>query len=1048
MKSFTYRSLRSSGRRWIATGDFFPLCLLIRTTTLIGVFLLLFELVAAQSSFDEYQKRAEALSAEADQLRLEWNAVSFEKALKKYTAARLLWHELGLWQEEARAFQDCGDIYSLTGRYQAALDSLTAGQRIYQLRKDWLNESNALRMIADIYVAMGRYREALVYCDRALQLNESRDLRVKAGVLNTVADASHFLSDNNRTRAALQEVIPIWETMNDKAGLARALNRKASVLGDEGEVLQALEIRNRALSLCQEANDRQCEALTLTSIGTQLTFIGEYERSLQAHRQSLSISQTMGDRRSEALAIGSMGYTYFTLGDFDKALMHYERSATLFKEISNPYEEATMVANIGDVYSVNGSNDKALEKYRTALSTVRAFQDRLWEALILYAMGAAYFDTGDTQRALDSFSQALTLFNDLHNQRWEATSLVGLGNVALKLKNVSLARDYLGRALVLTRNAYDAGGEAVVHYNIARLERDFGDLAQSRLEIETALKINETLRSKVSSHQSRTSYLASVHQYYEFYIDVLMHSAHQQPSKDFVARGFEASEQGRARTLVEMLVESSSEIRTGADRSLLAREQSLEQQLAAQDLSEMRLLPETKQTREKAEAIRLEKLRLTTEYESVQSQIRASSPGYSKVQPTPITVSAIQQLLDDDTVLLEYSLGDERSFLWAVTPGSISSVELPARSAIEAAARRVYALLTARNQQVNNESSTQAFSRVSESDEAYYGAAKQLSQMLLGRLGDALKCKRLVIIGDGALQYIPFAALPSPETPNVNLIRETLNDRYQIINLPSAAVLAVLRRKEVERQSPKQAIAVFADPVFDRSDVRVISRRGSRNRPPVQSKPIESSLGRSLRDVGLNPALNIPRLVFSRQEAEAIFGSSPRSQALKILDFNASRRTLANTDLSQFKIIHFATHSLLNSEHPEMSGILLSMVDEQGAAQNGFIQLTDIYRLNMPVELVVLSACQTALGKDIRGEGLVGLTRGFMYAGAARVVASLWKVDDAATAALMAQFYKEMFQNGKRPAEALRAAQIYISQQPRWRSPYFWSAFVLQGEWR
>jgi CHAT domain-containing protein len=169
---------------------------------------------------------------------------------------------------------------------------------------------------------------------------------------------------------------------------------------------------------------------------------------------------------------------------------------------------------------------------------------------------------------------------------------------------------------------------------------------------------------------------------------------------------------------------------------------------------------------------------------------------------------------------------------------------------------------------------------------------------------------------------------------------------------------------------------------------------------------------------------------------------------MKAVDFKASRETVAATDLSKYQMIHFATHGLLNSKHPELSGIVLSLVGSGGQRQNGFLRLHEIYNLKMPADLVVLSACQTALGKQIRGEGLVGLTRGFMYAGAARVVASLWKVDDAATAELMKQFYQGMLVKGLRPPAALREAQARIQSQARWQSPYYWAGFVLQGEWR
>lgn len=179
----------------------------------------------------------------------------------------------------------------------------------------------------------------------------------------------------------------------------------------------------------------------------------------------------------------------------------------------------------------------------------------------------------------------------------------------------------------------------------------------------------------------------------------------------------------------------------------------------------------------------------------------------------------------------------------------------------------------------------------------------------------------------------------------------------------------------------------------------------------------------------------------------AIVSLAPPASALKAVDFEASRATALSDRLGQYRVIHFATHGLLDSAHPELSGLALSMVDESGQGQDGYLRLNEIYNLRLNADLVVLSACQTGLGKEIRGEGLIGLTRGFMYAGAPRVVASLWQVNDAATAELMKRFYRGMLKNGLRPAASLRAAQLELMARPAWRSPYFWSAFVIQGEW-
>ena len=293
-------------------------------------------------------------------------------------------------------------------------------------------------------------------------------------------------------------------------------------------------------------------------------------------------------------------------------------------------------------------------------------------------------------------------------------------------------------------------------------------------------------------------------------------------------------------------------------------------------------------------------------------------------------------------------------------------------------------------------------------------------------------------------------------------------------------------RDQLKARTPAaKALAVLADPVFSAGDERVDARRTATAKGTAVGLPIsirsetpagkQSESAATLTDrreahpaalvqdnsqpaTGIERELRtfltrgseggLPRLPFARREAEAIASFAPAEATMKALDFRANRETATGQTMGQYRIVHFATHGLLNTEHPELSGLVLSLVDEQGRAQDGFLRLHEIYNLHLPVELVVLSACQTGLGKDIKGEGLIGLTRGFMYAGAARVVASLWRVDDVATAELMRRFYVSMLRDGQRPAAALRTAQIAMWREGVWRSPYYWSGFVLQGEWR
>jgi CHAT domain-containing protein len=408
------------------------------------------------------------------------------------------------------------------------------------------------------------------------------------------------------------------------------------------------------------------------------------------------------------------------------------------------------------------------------------------------------------------------------------------------------------------------------------------------------------------------------------------------------------------------------------------------------------------------------------------------------VLPGPLNLEETQQrLLDNETTLLEFALGHERSYAWVITRNNRSVFVLPGRDEIERAARTLYSVFT-QHQLLPNESVEARVDRETKAATALPGAIESLSKLLLGSLVRELKTKRLLIVADGALQYIPFQVLINPET------RTQLIESHEIVNEPSASSLALVLSEIANRKPATNLVAVLADPVFEITDPRI--KRNATNE--LDQPPDLLVVRRALRDVGITAdGMQIPRLFASGREANEIMALAPSSISLKAVGFAANRDRVFSPELARFRIVHIATHGIINSERPDMSGILLSLFDQQGRSQNGFLGLHDIYTLKLPADLVVLSACSTALGKDVKGEGLVGLTRGFMYAGAAGVVASLWKVDDEATAELMKYFYAALLQKGLPPAAAFRDAQLELAKQPRWQSPYYWAGFVIQGQY-
>ena len=409
------------------------------------------------------------------------------------------------------------------------------------------------------------------------------------------------------------------------------------------------------------------------------------------------------------------------------------------------------------------------------------------------------------------------------------------------------------------------------------------------------------------------------------------------------------------------------------------------------------------------------------------------------MRPPPLSLRQVQQsVLDTDSVLLEFALGEDRSFVCALSSTSYTVHELPSRSAIEQEVHRLHAHLTARLTVAGTLQDRRR--RAADADLRYWESAETLSRVLLGNLAPSLSGKRVVVAPDGVLQFVPFAALPDPASPGEHV---PLVVNHEICMLPSASALAVHRRVTAGRRPPAGGVVVLADPVFEPDDPRLRAvRRGGRASGAAAPRPGLQPEG------GGSGAPRISRLAATRAEADAIAAAAGPGGSFLRFGFDASRAVATGGDLSDYRIVHFAAHGILDDVNPGLSGIMLSLFSAAGEPVDGFLRLRDIYELDLPAELVVLSACSTALGRQVKGEGLVGIVRGFMYAGAKRVVASLWKVDDEATGELMRRFYVGVFRDGLSHAAALRRAQLELRQQRRWQAPYYWAAFTLQGDWQ
>ena len=614
------------------------------------------------------------------------------------------------------------------------------------------------------------------------------------------------------------------------------------------------------------------------------------------------------------------------------------------------------------------------------------------QALTLIALGVAYRQLGRLEDARRTYTEALPIVSGLGDSREQARTLGNLGRLEATARHDAVALDDFDRALALFRTLADPLDMAWVLAGKASMLRRRGDLEGAREVMAEALAAVEQHRFSQKSYATRAAFFATRQDNYDFLIDLLMEMNRKEHGTRHAAAALEVNERSLARSLLDGLAASGTRLsRDGAAPELHARERELETEIDALVSRETSLSQEG-DTAPLLQRVEAELARLWSDLDRVRAELRTGDPRYAALTlPQPWSVAEVQRgLLDRDTLLLEYRLGETRSFLWAVTPDSLESFELPGRAEIEPLARSVCDLL-ARSSSPEAEGSSRR-------------PLAKLSRLLLGPVASLLQGRRLLVVGNGILQSVPFAALPEPGN---SLDGEPLIARHEIVALPSVSVLGEIRREVASRQWAPKALWVLADPDF-----------GGR----------------------------FEKLPYSSQEAAAILQLAP-SPKLEVSGRQASRAAVLNGDLRDYRLLHFATHGSFATSDPDGGRLMLAQIDPLGRPEaNGFLHLADIYKLDLRAGLVVLSACRSALGREVRGEGMMGMTRGFFYAGAERVLVSLWNVNDAVTVELMRRFYRGMLVEGLSPAAALRASQNAIRSQRR--SPYYWAGFTLQGEWR
>lgn len=1044
--------------------------------------LILFALARYRESNQAYGEALELygrLGRPLDQTRLRVSLAMGFLNLGAYDQARSLLRQAQMEQRRSgdqRALASAllleAQVEARTGRSAIAIARLEQALALAVDRGDKEQQVEILEAMALVYLPLGQVPQARQVLERRRALAPSSPSPVEA-LLQALETRSR--PEELASPEALLERIRVFRQAGDRTNTASSLEALATVEVNRGQLRQGLQHYEEALSLYLEQGMQGRAAAAQRSVGQTLAALGEYGRALETSGRALELARQAGEEPVQIQVLLDLADLQLSLGSEAAAAGHYSAALSLAERQQDRFRQAQALNGLADLQRRQQRPQQALESAQRALAIATGQALPLLEASALSTVVRAQESLGHLQAAMVSAVRLRTL-GQTSGDRWiSASGEAMVARVLLARAQPALALEALARALPIYRQqqqapalaaglqlrgrALAALGRRQEALDTYREEEELctamGDprcqtealYQQSRLsalldrpqealdQIRRSLAITESLRSSLPSADLRQSYFAQVQDHYDWCIELLLQRHRQAPQARYDLEALAVSERARARGLVELLSAARAEVNSGADPALLAQRRELDGQIRAVLAGRLRLQRLSGPDRERATRLAALETRLAAlmrRQQELEERLQRQSPRYAALLlPRILEPRQIQAQLDGNTLMLAMHLGPSQGVLWLIRPDGIDSHPLPARAEIQ----RLVAALHA------------ALQRGGEPEAA---AAQTLSRLLLQPVASSLPGRRLVIVPHGVLAFLPFAALPSPGEGQPLVVS------HELITLPSASTLAALRSLPAPLRSGPPSLLVVADPVFQRTDPRLSGG-------PAEPRLPGGDTGVAAPAAGPAPGQRRAAAAGGEEGREADWrrlpGTAREAETISALvaagalqgrreGFAAQRQALLAMDLRPYRLLHIATHGKADGVQPERSRLVLSLLDAEGRSIEGNLSLQDIYNLRLDADLVVLSACQSGLGSLVRGEGLVGLTRGFLHAGSRRVAASLWNVDDGSTAALMAAFYRALLVEGKTAAAALRQAQLTLRADPRWRAPYHWAAFTLHGDWR
>ncbi len=871
---------------------------------------------------------------------------------------------------------------------QRAVKKLEEAIPLWRKASDTEWEGEALHNLAVCYALTSRWKDAKKTVLLALPLRRaSKDLHGIATTLNVLAGVHGELGEYAEQESPLKEALRIREQIGDQIGVGNTLNSIGRVHTRLGNAAKAEEIYSRALAIQHETGDKRGEGTTLTNIALIYRNGGDFKNALQRFLEARTIFQSIGDAGKEADSLNALGQLYSQLGDRERAAEYLRLAATEYDRQGDLLGLASTQHYLGFLRSEAEDSEGSLPFFERALELRTKAGSQMGQAAALAGICTPLVKLGKLERATQVGAQALEISRRIKSRDIEGASLFCLGKLEMKRSNPSLANQYFEEATVIYRSLKNNDSLSTVLTVAAQASEALGKLDEATVRIEEAITIAEMTRRTVGNPTLRASYRSTRASRLEMQTDLLMR-------QKFDSKALEAVEASRARSLAEML----SDNRSGGE---LTEPQKKQEEALTRSLSTIQrelfqdMLAPARKTELKRQLAKVVREKDLFEFELQQST----------EFPETLDAAAIRESITTaGNVLIEYSLGEKQSYVWVVQSSGVASFVLPGRKMIEAAVQSYRKELAFRATVLT---ATSAMVRLD-------AQSRNLYKILIAPFASNLaEANSIIIVPDGVLAYLPFETLLGPAR---------MIEQFSIQYAPSASTLAQLRTRGIHRPMPEKALLAFGDPVY-------------------QSAAKPSAAARELTERGFD-FVPLPN---TRSEVKAIQSLFKPDQSQIFLGGQANEAALKSSRNTQYRYFHFATHGYFDEEQNWRSGIVLSL--NSASTEDGVLQAQEIMKLKLSADMVTLSACQSGLGTVVAGEGVMGLSRAFLYAGAQSLVVSLWNVNDAATAELMKTFYGNL-NRGIHRAEALRQAKLKLmrSGSAAWRHPYYWAPFVFIGD--